>query len=796
MSGSRRQIQALLKAMNCEILALRLTPPLMPLSRKTRIAIAVLCALPLLAEAEQGLNLKRQLFLLPLPPDIAEPVPMFIDADRIQGTQDRETEASGNARLRMRGHAFHADRLRHYKTTNLLTAEGNVRIEQGSDTIDGDTLYYELATDRGHMNKPRYMLMSTPPSGPPGSAVARFGQADARGTAERMLFEGKGQYRVEDASYTTCKPGNDSWFLRARQIDIDRSRDVGVAHDASIVFFDRTIFYTPYLSFSLHQQRKSGVLTPSYRTSNTTGFELTVPYYWNIAPEMDLTLFPRYMTRRGIQLGSDFRYLDRAWKGEARVEMLPGDQQISRDRWGVFTKHQQTFVNGWNGTVNLNRVSDGKYFTDLSTQIAVTSQVHLSNDVTLSRGGTWGDAGTYAISAYTQRFQTLQSDPLAPLTPPYNRQPQLTLTAQRLGSAWGDLDLLGSFIAFDHPSLVNGRRLVAYPSVSLPLQTPYAFVVPKIGMHMTQYSIGKNNDVAGLQNSSRTLPIFSTESGVVFERQIRAGDQKLIQTLEPKAYYVYVPYKDQSRLPNFDSGLQDISFATIFTENQFSGQDRINDANQLTVGITSRFISADSGTERLRAGLAQRYYFQSQRVTVPGVPPRASDSNSSDLLATLSGNIARHWTAETGWQYNTDLKQTQKFNVAGRYQPQQGKVLNLAYRETVDTLRQLDFSTQWSIDGRWSAVGRWNFSLRDHRMLEGLAGFEYNDNCWALRIVAHRFATTTDSVSTSIFVQLELNGVSRIGTNPLEVLKRNIGGYKPFDPRTATPVEYNVPGLY
>ena len=768
----------------------------MPHTRKTRIAVAVLCALPLLAGAEQGLSLKRQPFLLPLPPDIADPVPLFIEADRLQGTQDRETDAEGNARLRKRGQAFHADRLRHDKPTNVLTAEGNVRIEQGSDIIDGDSLYYELATDRGHMNRPRYMLMSTPPSGPPGSAMARFGQADARGTAERMLFEGPGQYRAEAASYTTCEPGNDSWFLRARQIDIDRSRDVGVARDASIVFFDQTIFYTPYLSFSLHQQRKSGFLTPSYRSSNTTGFELTVPYYWNIAPEMDATLYPRYMTKRGIQLGSDFRYLDRNWKGDARVEILPGDQQISRDRWGIFTKHQQTLANGWNGTVNLNRVSDGKYFTDLSTLVATTSQVHLSNDVTLSRGGTWGDAGTYAFSAHTQRFQTLQSDPLAPLTPPYHRQPQLTLTAQRLGGAWGDFDLLGNFVAFDHPTLVSGRRLVAYPSVSLPLQTPYAFVVPKIGMHMTQYSISDNNNTARLPNSSRTLPIFSAESGMVFERQTRAGDQNLIQTLEPKAYYVYIPYKDQSRLPNFESGLQDINFATIFTENQFSGQDRINDASQVTVGVTSRFISADSGIERLRAGLAQRYYFQSQRVTVPGVAPRASDSNSSDLLATLSGNIAQHWTAEAGWQYNTDLKQTQKFNIAGRYQPQQGKVINLAYRDTVNTLRQMDFSTQWPIDGRWSAVGRWNFSIRDHRTLEGLAGFEYNDRCWALRIVAHRFATTTSSASTSIFVQLELNGMSRIGTNPLEVLKRNISGYKPFDPRTTAPVEYNVPGLF
>lgn len=765
----------------------------MPFPRKTRIALAALCALPLLAGADEGPPAKTPSGIGLKPPQKpAGDAPVFVEADRLQGTQDKEIEASGNARLRKAGQTFQADWMRHDTAADVLTAKGSVRIEQDREILEGNTLRYELATDRGSMEAPRYQLMSMPARN---AAKPRFSGNDARGTAERLLFDGPGKYRIESARYTTCEPGNDAWSLRARQLDIDRNRDVAVARDASIVFFDQTIFYSPYLSFSLHQERKSGFLTPSYRTSNTTGFEFTVPYYLNIAPDMDATLYPRYMTKRGLQLGGEFRYLNPRWQGEARAEVLSGDQQISRDRWGLFTKHQQALGNNWSGTLNLNRVSDDKYFTDLSTQVAVTSQAHLSNDLTLARAGTWGDTGTYSFSALTQRWQSLQSDPLVPLVPPYNRQPQLTLSAQRLGSRWGDFDLLGSFVAFDHDTLVSARRSLAYPSFSVPLQNAYAFVTPKIGMHITHYAMG-NNNVAALQDSTRTLPIFSAESGVVFERELRSEGLPFIQTLEPKAYYVYIPYKDQNRLPNFESGLQDINFATIFTENQFSGQDRINDANQLTVGASSRFIDAGTGIERLRVAMAQRYYFQSQRVTVPGVPPRASDSNSSDLLATISGHVARNWTADAGWQYNTDLKQTQKFNIAGRYQPQQGKVLNLAYRDTVNTLRQADFSAQWPMEGRWTAVGRWNFSIRDSRTLEALAGFEYNDRCWALRVVAHRFATTTSAASTSLFVQLELNGVSRIGTNPLEVLQRNIAGYKQLDPRGASPVEYNVPGLF
>jgi len=766
--------------------------PLSRFSQKSRIALAVLCALPLLAAADEGLKPEPRSGLGLKPPQNTDQLPMFVEADRIQGTQDKEIEAFGNARLRKGEQAFHADWMRHDTAAEVLTAKGNVRITQEREVIEGQALRYELATDRGHIDQPRYTLMSLPPGGPAGE---RASQIDGRGTAERLLFDGPQKYRAETASYTTCAPGNNAWVMRAKQLDIDRNRDVGVAHDASIVFFDQTIFYSPYLSFSLHQERKSGFLTPSYRNSNTSGFEFTVPYYWNIAPDMDATLYPRYMTKRGLQLGGEFRYLAPRGRGETRIEVLANDQQIDRDRWGFFTKHQQALGNAWNGTVNLNRVSDDKYFTDLSSLVALTSQVNLSNDGTLSRGGTWGNGGTYAFSAYAQRWQTLQTDPNTTLVSPYNRQPQLVLSAQNLDSRWGDFDLSASFTAFDHKSLVNGNRAVAYPSFSVPLQNAYAFVIPKIGAHLTGYAMGSNN-TAALPNTTRSLPIFSTEAGLIFERDAQANNAPFIQTLEPKAYYVYIPYKDQNQLPIFDSGQQDVNFATIFSENQFSGQDRINDANQLTIGANSRFIDASTGIERLRVALAQRFYFQSQRVTLPGVAPRASDSNSSDLLATFGGNIAKNWAVDTGWQYNTDQKQTQKFNIAGRYQPQQGKVLNLAYRDTINSLRQVDFSTQWPIDGRWTAVGRWNFSLLDNRTLEALAGFEYNDSCWALRVVGHRFATTASAASTSVFVQLELNGVSRIGSNPFDALRRNISGYKQLDPRGGAPVEYNVPGVF
>ena len=769
-------------------------------TRTRRITLIVLCAVPFAASAADGIRLKPQRSLAaqkPAQPKPEIPPPIFVEADTVKGHSENELEAEGNVRLRRMDETFSADWMRYESKTEQLDAEGKVRAERGRDVIEGDRLRFNLGTERGFMDKPRFRLTPVPPGYvPPGSEVApadsfttepRPVGLQGRGTADRLLFQGPDLYRLEQASYTTCGPNTDDWFIRARELDIDKERDVGIARGASIVFLDQTIFYAPYISFPLHQQRKSGFLTPHYGSSTSTGIEFTAPYYINLAPNYDATVSPRVMSKRGLQLGGELRYLEPTFKGEARVEYLPEDQQAHRDRYAYFLKHGQALPGGWGGAVNINRVSDDRYFRDLATHIALTSRTTLANELILARSGLWGDSGTYAFSALAQSWQTLQTDPLAPITPPYNRKPQLTFNAFRqdvLGSFGGDFDLFSTYVDFDHPSLVNGKRALAYPSFSLPLQTTYAYVTPKAGVHVTRYLVDDNTQ--GLQSQTRTIPIFTTDAGLVFERDTRLLNMPFVQTLEPRLFYVYIPFRDQSRLPNFESGIQDVSFATMFSENQFSGHDRINDANQVTLGVTSRLIHPDTGAERLRVALAQRYYFQSQRVTLPDVAPRPDHTASSDLLAALSGTILRNWTAEAGWQYSTDLSQTRRFNVSTRYQPGPRQVLNLAYRNTIDLIRQTDVSFQWPITPNWSAVGRWNWSMRDNRTLEALAGIEYDGGCWSFRAVVHRFATALNAENTNVFLQLELNGISRIGSNPLEVLRRNIGGYTRLEPR-ATP---------
>jgi LPS-assembly protein len=752
----------------------------------TRLLLVVVWALPVAAGGQQGLTLKSQPALLVVPQSVKEEVPLFVEADQLQGRQDEDTEAEGNVWFRKRGQAVYTDWLRYDKPTDELTAQGSLRMELGADVVEGARLRYNVESDRGFMESPRFTLHKT---AEPGGPSALFRETDARGTAERMLFEGPSQYRAERVEYTSCGPGNDDWYVRAGDMQIDKERDIGVAHDASIVFMGTPIFYSPYLSFSLHQERKSGFLAPSYGTSNQSGVIVTVPYYWNIAPNRDATISPRLMTRRGVQVGTDFRYLETNYLGEARVDVLPDDRLLeNQTRWAYLVKHSQTLPEGWSGALNLLRVSDNTYFTDLSTQIAVTSQVQLPSDLTIGRSGAWGGAGSYGLSALVQRWQTLQPDPLQPVTAQYNRLPQLTLTASQQELLRSDFDFYGQYTTFDHPTLTTGSRVVAYPSLSVPLQTAYATVTPKLGVNFTHYLIDPN--AAGYADQSRTLPVFSADSSVVFERPTSIGGAPFLQTLEPRLYYVYIPFRDQNSIPVFDSAQQDINFTTIYSENQFSGWDRINDANQLTLGVSSRFIGTDTGAERMRVGLAQRFYFETQQVTLPGVAPRTA--SSSDLLAALSGTLAPHFRADAGVQYNTLSSQTQKFNIAARYQPLPGKVLNLTYREQINTLRQTDFSTQWPVAGGWTGLARWNYSLRDERLLEGLLGAEYNGDCWVLRVVAHRFATTTQQTSTSFFLQLELNGVSRIGSNPMDTLRRNIGGYTRLDPRSPRPEDANL----
>ena len=675
----------------------------------------------------------------------------FISAQRMESKKDDQIEASGSVELRHGKQAVYADHMLFLRDNKELVAEGDVRITQEGMEILGPQLNLNLDSHVGNMQQPLF----------------QFNDTHARGSANTLHMNGLQNYTLHNATYTTCPAGDDDWLLKMGVLEIDRNRQVGIAHNARVEFMGVPILYTPWMDFSLNNQRKSGFLGPTFGGTGKGGLDVTLPFFWNIASNLDATIAPRMMSKRGLMFNNEFRYLQPNYFGEAHLDILPDDRIANTTRSRQVLKQSNNWAAGLGSTINFNRVSDDAYFRDLSDAVNATSQTHLVREGELTYGNSW-----WYTSARVRSFQTLQ-DPKLPVTPPYRTMPQINLDAQ-YPVAGGNAAFKGEYADFRHPNAISGQRLVAYPSVSYPmLPTPALYLTPKFGVHYTYYSLGKNNDGL-LPDAGRTVPIFSLDSGLELERNVRMADQDYIQTLEPRAYYVYIPYREQNTLPNFDSAQADFNFAQMFTENRFFGRDRIGDSNQVTLALTSRLLAQDSGAERLRLAVGERFSLQTPQVNL--VMPTAS-TNKSDILFAASGQVTRTWFLDSLFQFNPNQSHSEKFNFATRYQPESGKVLNLGYRFTRNNIRQVDVSTQWPLSDRWHGVARWNYSLEDRRLVEALAGLEYNQSCWTVRMVAQHFATSTQETTTGIFLQLELNELVRVGPDPLGTLKQSVPGY-------------------
>jgi len=448
-------------------------------------------------------------------------------------------------------------------------------------------------------------------------------------------------------------------------------------------------------------------------------------------------------------------------------------------------QHAHQFNERLTGSLNINSVSDRNYYTDLGSRLAITSISYLPREGSLSYAGDW-----WTLSAKASEYQSLANRPDI-----YRQMPSVTFNALRSDLPGGLVfSTLANYTDFriDDVTRDQGRRAVVYPQLSLPMRNSYMFITPKVGVHLSNYDLDRGTANAAQSTSlSRSIPIFSLDAGTVFERDSDLFGQGFIQTFEPRMYYVLSTYKDQSKYPVFDSALADFNFAQIFSENVFVGQDRIADSNQVTTAAISRFIDPVNGSERARLALGQRFYFSDQLVTLPGGTPRTERVAST--LAAVSGELLPKTWVDAAVQYNTDLSQTERYNLTMRWNPREAQVLNASYRfrrasTTVGDVRDLDLSAQWPLTNRWYAVARHNYSIAERRLVEGLAGFEYNGGCWVGRVVFQRIATNVQRTRTALFFQLELNDFSRIGSNPLDALKRSIPGYGQINQSAADPI--------
>ena len=698
--------------------------------------------------------------------------PTTIDAQKIEGVSDLEVSARGAAEIKQGEVTVFGDYLRYNREFGELEGKGGVRLQSGVDRFFGPELEYDTLEDTGVFLTPGFLFQRERP---------------ARGNADRMEFLGKNHYRFFNARFTTCQPGQDDWFLQAQELDLDYNTDEGKARHPRLRFFNHTIIAAPYASFPLENRRRSGFLTPYYSQTSTRGLELGLPYYWNIAPERDATFTPVWMARRGFQIKTDFRYLERPYAGELRYEDLPHDPIFGRARTGFSWQHAQTFKPGLTGNVDWNKVSDDRYFVDLASQVKQVSVGNLPQDAFINKGGSLPGAGSYGAQLRVQKFQTLQ-DPLAPIVPPYHRVPQFNLGATYNDVRGVDASLPGEYVRFVHPTLVEGSRISANPVFEAPRIAPGWFVRPKVGVRYMTYQLDQSTPGTP-ERPTATVPWASLDSGLVFERETSFGARSLTQTLEPRLFYVYAPYHNQDTIPLFDTALADFNYPQLFNENRFVGGDRFGDANQATLALTTRFLQTD-GQELLRGTIGQRFYFEEERVALtPGGALRVA--NKSDVLASVGGRIQQHLTFDTTAQYSPYQNQAQRYSLGLRYAPEVAKVLNFSYRFQRDLLRQIDISGQWPVKAGWYGVGRYNYSFFDHRLLEGLFGAEYNAGCWVFRFVVQRLQAASTVASTALIFQLEFTGVGQIGTaEAVQLLRRDVPGYSVInrtDPALAPP---------
>ncbi|MEP7282234.1 MAG: LPS assembly protein LptD [Rubrivivax sp.] len=711
--------------------------------------------------------------------------PITVEADTLRTTVDQETVAEGAVELRQGGLRLRADKLRYRQPTDRAVAEGHVVIERAGAVYRGDALEVTVNDFSGWFIAPEF----------------DFPLIGTRGSASRIDFESKTRFRAQDARYTSC-PRDDrtepDWELQARAVALDFDANEGVADGARLRFKGVTILALPKMSFPVTDARKSGWLPPTLSIDSRSGLDLTVPYYWNLAPGRDATIAPRVITRRGFALDAEFRYLAPDVAGETAVIGLPYDRLTGDARYSIAWRHRQQFGPATSLVVDALRVSDDAWWKDFSRPSGLLTPRLLPARAQVEHALAWGglDVRAYARVLDWQVLQ--QAD--APIIAPYTRRPQLGLSGEGPAGPF-EFAFESELNRFERPAndagvfRTDGWRWHAAGSVAWPWRPPGGWVVPRLALNVAEYRTDDPMD-DGRRSASRVVPTLSFDAGLEFERNdVALFGRPLHQTLEPRLLYVYTPYRRQQQLPDFDAFGRDFNFTSIYATNAFSGVDRVSDANQLTLGIESRLIDPDDGAVLLRLGAVQRLLFDQQRVapapdgSVDGPP---LEQKFSDLLLLGSTRLWPAWNFDASLQYSPESRRLNRSVLGATWTPAPFRTLSARYRLARGISEQVEVGWQWPVfrgapaggaagggcGGTLYSVGRVNYNLQDSRITDSLVGVEYDAGCWIARVVAERQSTGRTEATTRLMLQLELVGLSRLGSNPLRALKDNIPGYR------------------
>jgi len=686
-----------------------------------------------------------------------------------------------------------------------MTLEGNVVLRQGGREIRANEVQYDAhntsVSTAGHIDYTDSLVHVTGAGGSYSAAAgAEFRSAEfslrqraARGAAQDMTLTPQGVIRLRGVMFTTCPVPDRSWQLKADSIVLDTRNRLGTGTDAQIRFMGVPLIYLPWVSFPLGSERKSGFLFPGIGNTSYGGLQLSVPYYWNIAPNADFTFQPVEYSRSGPDLGGDLRFLTQHQRGEVDWNYLPYDGAFHASRSRVRLSDVAELPDDFRLSVKAENVSDPFYFEDFSQGPEGASTAFIERRATLSyRGDHW------SVDGEAQQYQTIDYT-LAVNDRPYARVPRIAVSADYgLGAAgvlrYGFDSELVDFRRPDGATGVTGWRADVMPGASLDLTGPGYFLRPALAWRATSYQL---DDTAPGQprSPSRTLPIASLDTGLVFERDAGSRNQRKL-TLEPRIQYLDVPYRNQDQLPVFDTALPDLNPVELFRNNRYVGADRVSDANQVSAGFTSRLLDAHNGRQFLAATFGQAYYFQNPRVILPGEAP--TTGRRSDFVAQLALTAFQDWSADAGVQWDPQNERSERTTVNLQYKPASDAVLNLAYRyerfvlvqqlvqgvaqQFQQGFDQVEFSGAWPIRRQWNVFTRDVYSLRDHTPLERFAGFEYRACCWRVRLGARRFVNSHDptaSQETGVWLQLELAGLASVGSASDASLSEAIRGYTP-----------------
>jgi LPS-assembly protein len=700
----------------------------------------------------------------------------FVLGDSTNGTTDQDMAVKGSAEVRRNTVVIKADALHYDQDTDMADAYGQVRMNNNGTTFAGPEAHMRVDSSEGFMTAPKY----------------HFNVTGGSGSAERVDLLDNERSVFTKGTYTACACADDpAWYIKGSEFDFDTGADEGVAHNGVLFFQGVPVFASPWLSFPLSGERRSGILPPTFSLSSTNGFELSVPYYFNIAPNRDLTVTPRIISKRGVQLQSTFRYLSPTYSGSISGEFLPDDRLTKTNRYALYIQHNQNFGNGFGGYIYYNKVSDNTYPEDLSS--SVNQFMNGTQLLYQQEAGLTYNNGPWSVLAREQHWQTL-----TPSVAPYGREPQLNVKYSKYNVGGFDFGAEADYTNFriTTADMTEGQRVVFNPYIAYSVVGPGYFVTPKVQWHFASYNlrnISSDVPVGTPKNFTESIPTLSFDTGLVFDRSVRLFGEDYIQTLEPRLYYVYTPYRNQESAPLFDTAESDFGLAEIFTPNTFVGNDRIADANRLTAAITTRFINPATGDERARFVIAQQYYFQDQRVTL--LPNQTStQATHSDLIVGASLKLGAGFASETAFQYNADNNQLVKTSVGFGFSPATGKVLNVGYRYTRanttlenQPINQVLVSGQWPLTHRVFGVGRFNYDLGGHRIVDGLVGLQYDADCWTLGAGIQRYANGLNTSgqhqsSTRFLAQLTFKGLSSVDNGLISAFRSSVAGYTPLPP--------------